>query len=95
MNVEDLSPATLQRHEQLLRRLQAREITPLVRRNVVEARLSARSPIVLRRSQEILILREFVDHLQHPPGASSPHIENRTASWVVKDVSKLPEELRS
>jgi len=30
-NMGDLSPATMQRQEQLLRRLQAREITPLVR----------------------------------------------------------------
>jgi len=73
-NAGDLSPAALQRQEQLLRRLQAREITPL----------------------ELLILREFVEHLQHNrTGASSRDIENNTAAWVVDDVSKLPEELRT
>jgi len=63
------------RQEQLLRRLQAREITPL----------------------ELLILREFVEHLQHNnrSGASTSEIDNNTASWVVDDVMKLPEELRS
>jgi len=62
------------RQEQLLRRLQAREITPL----------------------ELLILREFVEHLQQSrTGASTSEIDAHTASWVVDDVSKLPEELRS
>jgi len=70
----ELSPAAMQRQEQLLRRLQAREITPL----------------------ELLILREFVEHLQHNrSGATSRDIENNTAAWVVDDVTKLPEELRS
>jgi len=70
----ELSAASLARQEQLLRRLQAREITPL----------------------ELLILREFVQHLQdNRTGASSAEIDNHTASWVVDDVSKLPEELRS
>jgi len=69
-----LSPASLARQEQLLRRLQAREITPL----------------------ELLILREFVQHLQeNRSGASTQEIDNHTASWVVDDVTKLPEELRS
>ncbi|KAL1525804.1 hypothetical protein AB1Y20_020644 [Prymnesium parvum] len=73
-NMGDLSPATMQRQEQLLRRLQAREITPL----------------------ELLLLREFVEHLQHNrTGASARDIDNHTAAWVVDDVSKLPEELRS
>ena len=67
------SPASRERQEALLRRLQAREITPL----------------------ELLILREFVEHLQQPrAGASQSEIDNHTASWVVDDVSKLPEELR-
>jgi len=62
------------RQEQLLRRLQAREITPL----------------------ELLILREFVEHLQQTrAGASTSEIDNFTASWVVDDVSKLPEELHT
>jgi len=73
----DLSPMAAQRQEQLLRRLQAREITPL----------------------ELLILREFVEHLQQnrngTAGASSHEIDSCTAEWVVDDVSKLPEELRS
>jgi len=70
----DLSPAALARQEQLLRRLQAREITPL----------------------ELLILREFVEHLQQTrAGASSSEIDSHTASWVVQDVQKIPEELRS
>jgi len=73
-NVGELSPAAMQRQEQLLRRLQAREITPL----------------------ELLILREFVEHLQHNrTGASSRDIDNNTAAWVVDDVTKLPDELRS
>merc|ERR1719316_887439 len=73
-NPGELSPAARQRQEQLLRRLQAREITPL----------------------ELLILREFVEHLQqNRSGASSREIDLHTASWVVDDVSKLPEELRS
>eukprot|EP00326_Haptolina_ericina_P042162 CAMPEP_0181250868 /NCGR_PEP_ID=MMETSP1096-20121128/46553_1 /TAXON_ID=156174 ORGANISM="Chrysochromulina ericina, Strain CCMP281" /NCGR_SAMPLE_ID=MMETSP1096 /ASSEMBLY_ACC=CAM_ASM_000453 /LENGTH=145 /DNA_ID=CAMNT_0023348373 /DNA_START=180 /DNA_END=617 /DNA_ORIENTATION=- len=73
-NAGELSPAAMQRQEQLLRRLQAREITPL----------------------ELLILREFVEHLQHNrSGASARDIDNNTASWVVEDVTKLPEELRS
>ena len=74
-SVADLSPATAQeRQEQLLRRLQAREITPL----------------------ELLILREFVEHLQHNrSGATSRDIDRTTASWVVEDESKLPEELRA
>jgi len=46
--------------------------------------------------QELLILREFVQHLQeNRSGASSHEIDNLTASWVVDDVTKLPEELRS
>ena len=67
-------PATAaQRQEQLLRRLQTREITPL----------------------ELLILREFVEHLQQTrAGASALEIDAHTASWTVDDVSKLPEELR-
>jgi hypothetical protein len=70
----DLSPAALARQEQLLRRLQSREITPL----------------------ELLILREFVEHLQQTrTGASTGEIDAHTASWVVEDISKLPEELRS
>ena len=48
------------------------------------------------RSQELLILREFVEHLQHNrAGASSRDIENNTAAWTVDDVTKLPEELRT
>jgi len=67
-------PAAMARQEQLLRRLQAREITPL----------------------ELLILREFVEHLQQTrAGASTSEIDNFTASWVVDDVSKLPEELHT
>ena len=54
------STASRERQEQLLRRLQAREITPL----------------------ELLILREFVQHLQDNPragaGASSHDIDNHT-----------------
>lgn len=74
LNSADLSPIAAQRQEQLLRRLQAREITPL----------------------ELLILREFVDHLQqNRDGASSREIDSCTAAWVVDDVSKLPEELRT
>jgi len=69
----ELSAAAMQRQEQLLRRLQAREITPL----------------------ELLILREFVEHLQNRTGASTREIDQHTASWVVDDVAKLPEELRS
>mmetsp|Transcript_21744 Transcript_21744/g.46836 ORF Transcript_21744/g.46836 Transcript_21744/m.46836 type:complete len:230 (-) Transcript_21744:417-1106(-) len=73
----DLSPMAQQRQEQLLRRLQAREITPL----------------------ELLILREFVEHLQQnrsgAAGASSHEIDSCTAEWVVDDVGKLPEELRT
>lgn len=70
----DLSSAAMRRQEQLLRRLQQREITPL----------------------ELLILREFVEHLQQSrPGATSRDIDNMTASWVVDDVGKLPEELHS
>lgn len=46
--------------------------------------------------QELLILREFVQHLQeNRAGASASEIDANTASWVVDDVSKLPEELRS
>jgi len=46
--------------------------------------------------QELLLLREFVEHLQHNrTGASARDIDNHTAAWVVDDVSKLPEELRS
>ena len=46
-------------------------------------------------AQELLILREFVQHLQeNRTGASSQEIDNYTASWVVDDVTKLPEELR-
>merc|ERR1719408_416597 len=73
--VTEASPATAQqRQEQLLRRLQAREITPL----------------------EMLILREFVEHLQqNRAGASMRDIENSTANWVVEDESKLPSELRT
>ena len=56
-----------------MRRLQAREITPL----------------------EMLILREFVEHLQtNRAGATQRDIDRTTAAWVVEDVSKLPEELR-
>ena len=48
------------------------------------------------RSQELLILREFVEHLQQTrAGASSSEIDSHTASWVVQDVQKIPEELRS
>lgn len=69
-----LSPSAMARQEELLRRLQAREITPL----------------------ELLILREFVEHLQQSrSGASANEIDDHTASWVVDDVSKFPEELRS
>ena len=47
-------------------------------------------------TQELLILREFVEHLQHNrSGATSRDIDNNTAAWVVDDVTKLPEELRS
>eukprot|EP00900_Chrysochromulina_parva_P011302 jgi/Chrpa1/20172/Chrysochromulina_OHIO_Genome00024230-RA len=69
------STASRERQEQLLRRLQAREITPL----------------------ELLILREFVQHLQDNPraGASTHDIDHHTASWVVNDVTKLPEEVRT
>lgn len=70
----ELSPMAAQRQEQLLRRLQAREITPL----------------------ELLILREFVEHLQQSRnGASAREIDSSTAAWTVDDVSKLPEELRT
>mmetsp|Transcript_25725 Transcript_25725/g.56407 ORF Transcript_25725/g.56407 Transcript_25725/m.56407 type:complete len:212 (+) Transcript_25725:204-839(+) len=73
----ELSPMAAQRQEQLLRRLQSREITPL----------------------ELLILREFVEHLQQnrgaTPGASSHEIDSFTAEWMVDDVGKLPEELRT
>lgn len=70
----DLSPMAAQRQEQLLRRLQAREITPL----------------------ELLILREFVEHLQqNRNGASTQEIDLSTAAWTVDDVTKLPEELRT
>lgn len=70
----EMSTAAAHRQEQLLRRLQAREVTPL----------------------ELLILREFVEHLQqNRSGASTREIDLHTASWVVDDVSKLPEELRS
>ena len=49
-----------------------------------------------RRPQELLILREFVEHLQqNSTGASQQQIDSCTASWVVDDVNKLPEELRS
>ena len=71
-----LPPAAQARQEELLRRLQAREISPL----------------------ELMILREFVEHLQHAArgeGASTDDIDNHTASWVVDDVEKLPQELRS
>ena len=45
---------------------------------------------------ELLILREFVEHLQqNRPGASMRDIDGHTASWVVDDVMKLPEELRT
>jgi len=39
---------------------------------------------------------EFVDHLQHNNhnGATPRDIDRTTASWVVEDPSKLPEELR-
>ena len=72
--VTDSSATAQERQEQLMRRLQAREITPL----------------------ELLILREFVDHLQHNNhnGATPRDIDRTTASWVVEDPSKLPEELR-
>lgn len=70
----ELSPMAAQRQEQLLRRLQAREITPL----------------------ELLILREFVEHLQqNRSGASTHEIDWSTAVWTVDDVTKLPEELRT
>ena len=56
----EISTVSRERQEQLLRRLQAREITPL----------------------ELLILREFVQHLQDNPragaGASSHDIDNHT-----------------
>jgi len=69
-----LTAASRERQEQLFRRLQAREITPL----------------------ELLILREFVEHLQtNRPGASTREIDQHTAQWVVDDVMKLPEELRT
>ena len=72
-SVTDSSATAQERQEQLMRRLQAREITPL----------------------ELLILREFVDHLQHNrTGATERDIERTTASWVVEDPNKLPEELR-
>lgn len=72
--VTDSSATAQERQEQLMRRLQAREITPL----------------------ELLILREFVDHLQHNNhnGATPRDIDRTTASWVVEDPNKLPEELR-
>ena len=45
---------------------------------------------------ELLILREFVEHLQqNREGASMNEIDSLTASWTVEDVSKIPEELRS
>lgn len=74
-SVVDLPPDRAQeRQEQLLRRLQAREITPL----------------------ELLILREFVEHLQHNrAGATMRDIERTTAAWVVEDEAKLPEECRA
>ena len=69
----DSSATAQERQEQLMRRLQAREISPL----------------------ELLILREFVDHLQqNRPGATQRDIDRTTASWVVEDANKLPEELR-
>jgi len=73
-SMPDLSPATAQeRQEQLLRRLQSREITPF----------------------ELLVLREFVEHLQHNrTGATLRDIDRTTAAWVVEDDNKLPEELR-
>jgi E3 ubiquitin-protein ligase SDIR1 len=46
--------------------------------------------------QELLILREFVEHLQqNRHGANPREIEAYTAAWTVDDVTKLPEELRS
>eukprot|EP00962_Isochrysis_galbana_P015635 scaffold4496_cov128-Isochrysis_galbana.AAC.6 len=46
--------------------------------------------------QELLILREFVEHLQqNRHGANPREIDAYTASWTVDDVLKLPEELRS
>lgn len=69
-----LLPMAAQRQEQLLRRLQAREITPL----------------------ELLILREFVEHLQqNRDGASTHEIDGSTAVWTVDSVTTLPEELRT
>ena len=54
------------------------------------------APLPSPLSQELLILREFVEHLQQSrTGASTSEIDAHTASWVVDDVSKLPEELRS
>jgi len=74
-SVADMSPASAQeRQEQLLRRLQAREITPL----------------------ELLILREFVEHLQHNrTGATQRDIDRTTAAWTVEDETKLPEECKA
>ena len=72
-SVTDSSATAQERQEQLMRRLQAREITPL----------------------ELLVLREFVDHLQHNrTGATQRDIDRTTACWVVEDPDKLPEELR-
>ena len=50
----------------------------------------------MRCAQELLILREFVEHLQqNRTGANMREIEQYTAPWVVDDVMKLPEELRT
>ena len=51
---------------------------------------------MLLLAQELLILREFVEHLQQArTGASSSEINSHTASWTVQDMQKIPEELRS
>jgi hypothetical protein len=69
----------------------------------LSAAATQRQEQLLRRLQqreitplELLILREFVEHLQqNRAGASSREIDQYTAQWTVDDVSKLPEELRS
>ena len=73
-----LQHINMERHEQLLRRLQTRDVSPF----------------------ELLILRDFVEHLQHMrndgnAGASASDIDRLSAQWVVDDVSKLPDELRT
>jgi hypothetical protein len=68
-----------------------------VRRHLPPLAYTCRSHLAPRasRSQELLILREFVQHLQeNRAGATSQEIDAHTASWTVDDVSKMPEELR-